>query len=70
LGEELPDNPAPNPATLQQFKQQLIQLAEWKITIRNSIKDLEKVGKYYKLRLNIKPAVQVNIKKFNLYYKR
>ena len=58
LGEDVPDNAPLNPANLQHFKQQLIQLSEWKGTIRNSIKDLEKVCRNYKLRLNTRSAVQ------------
>ena len=59
LGEYAPDNAQPCPATLQHFKQQLNQLSEWSKTIKLSIKDLEKVGKSFKLKLNVKPAIQV-----------
>ena len=59
LGEYAPDNAQPCPATLQHFKQQLNQLSEWSKTIKLSIKDLEKVGRSFKLKLNVKPAIQV-----------
>ncbi len=59
LGEYVHDNAPQNPATLQHFKQQLVQLTEWKVTIRQCIKDLEKVGKNCKLMLNVKPSVLV-----------
>lgn len=59
LGEYVPDNAPPQPASLHHFKQQLVQLTEWKVTICQCIKELEKVGKICKLQLNVKPAIQV-----------
>ena len=67
LGEYVHDNAPQNPATLQHFKQQLVQLTEWKGTICQCIKDLEKVGKYCKLKLNVKPSIQVNIRFVNFF---
>lgn len=59
LGEYLPDNAPANPASLHHFKQQLEQFKELKVIICQCIKDLEKVGKQFKLKLNVKPALQV-----------
>lgn len=59
LGEYAHDNAPANPATLSHFRQQLQQLTEWKSTTSDCIKDLEKVGKSCKLKLNVKPALQV-----------
>ena len=61
LGGHLPDYPIPKAPSLQDYRKQLIQLSELKYTIRNSIKNLEKVGKQFKLKLNIKPAGQVTL---------
>jgi hypothetical protein len=62
LGEYVHDNAPPSPATLTHFRQQLVQLTEWKVTTSDCIKELEKVGKSCKLKLNVKPALLVTFK--------
>lgn len=60
LGEYVAENQQQKPANLQDFKLQLVQLREWKTIIRNCIKETEKMGKTYKLKINVKPAVAVS----------
>ena len=62
LGEYVHDNAPPSPATLTHFRQQLVQLTEWRVTTSDCIKELEKVGKSCKLKLNVKPALLVTFK--------
>ena len=62
LGEYVHDNAPPSPATLTHFRQQLVQLTEWRVTTSDCIKELEKVGKSCKLKLNVKPAILVTFK--------
>ena len=62
LGEYVHDNAPPSPATLTHFRQQLVQLTEWRVTTSDCIKELEKVGKSCKLKLNVNPALLVTFK--------
>ena len=62
LGEYVHDNAPPSPATLTHFRQQLVQLTEWRVTTSDCIKELEKVGKSCKLKLNVTRTLLVTFK--------
>ena len=60
LGEKVPDyNNSANPALLKDYKDQLEKISQLKNNACSTIKDLEKGGKSLKLRLNVKPAIEV-----------
>ena len=60
LGDGTPGpNTPPNPAVLKDYKDQLEKLSQWKKDAYSTIKDLEKIGKSFKLKLSVKPAIEV-----------
>lgn len=61
LGERIPEpNAPPRPAVLKDYKDQLEQLNQLKKEAYNTIKDVEKVGKSFRLKLNVKLAIEVS----------
>lgn len=60
LGEKIPEPNTPSkPAILKDYRDQLEELSQLKKNIYSTIRDLEKVGKTFKLKLNVKPAIDV-----------